>query len=61
MSVYYCAGAVHTKLLNYWDKPMKVLERVLEKEGQMSIDDIQLGFLHGMGTTDSIFLMRGTM
>ena len=47
--------AVHTELL-----PMKVLERVLEKNirYQVSIDDMQFGFMPGKGTTDAIFIMQ---
>ena len=39
---------------------MKVLERVLEKRirCQMSIDNMQFGFMPGKGTTDVIFIMR---
>ena len=37
---------------------MKVLERVLEEEDQMSIDNMQFGFMPGKGTTDAIFIMR---
>ena len=39
---------------------MKVLERVLEKRirCQVSIDNMQFGFMPGNGTTDAIFIMR---
>ena len=39
---------------------MKVLERVLEKmiRYQVSIDNMQFGFMPGKGTTDAIFIMR---
>ena len=46
----------HTELL---EQPMKVLERVLEKRirGQVSIDNMQFGFMSGKGTTYAIFIM----
>ena len=39
---------------------MKVLERVLEKRirCQMSIDNMQFGFMPGKGTRDDIYIMR---
>ena len=39
---------------------MKVLERGLEKRirCQVSIDNMQFGFMPGKGTTDAIFIMR---
>ena len=39
---------------------MKVLERVLEKRigCQVSIYNMQFGFMPGKGTTDAIFIMR---
>ena len=39
---------------------MKVLERVLEKRirCQVSIDNMQFGFMPEKGTTDAIFIMR---
>ena len=39
---------------------MKVLERVLEKRirCQVSIDNMQSGFMPGKGTTDAILIMR---
>ena len=39
---------------------MKVLERVLEKRirCQVSIDNMQVGFMPGKRTTDAIFIMR---
>ena len=42
------------------EQPMKVLERVLEKRiiCQVSIDNMQFGFMPGKGTTDAIFIMR---
>ena len=41
-------------------RPMMVPERVLEKRirCQVSIDNIQLDFMSGKGTTDAIFIMR---
>ena len=39
-------------------QPMKVLERVLEKRCQVSIDNMQFGFMPGKGATDAIFIMR---
>ena len=41
-------------------QPMKVIERVWENKirCQMSIDDMQFGFLPGKGTTAAIFIMR---
>ena len=48
-----CGSYRAIKLL---DQPIKVLERVLE-DGQMSIDNMQFGFLPGKGTTDAIFIM----
>ena len=42
------------------EQPLKVLERVLEKRirCQVSIDNMQFGFMPGNGTTDAIFIMR---
>ena len=42
------------------EQPMKVIERVLEKRirCQVSIDNMQFGFMPGKGTTDAIFIMR---
>ena len=42
------------------DQPMKVLERVLEQKirCQVSIYNMQHGFMPGKGTTDDIFIMR---
>ena len=39
---------------------MKVFERVLEKRirCQVSIDNMQFGFIPGKGTTDAISIMR---
>ena len=39
---------------------MKVFERVLEKRirCQVSIDNMQFGFMPGKGTTDAIFIIR---
>ena len=34
---------------------MKVLVSVLENEDQVSIDNMQFGFMPGKGTTDAIF------
>ena len=41
-------------------QPMKVLERVLEKRirCQVSIENMQFGFMPRKGTTDAIFIMR---
>ena len=52
-----CGSYRAIKLL---EQPMKVLERVLEKSirFQVSIDDMQFGFMPGKGTTDAIFIMR---
>ena len=52
-----CGSYRAIKLL---EQPMKVLERVLEKRirCQVSIDNMQFGFMPGNGTTDSIFIMR---
>ena len=37
---------------------MKVLERLLENriKCQVSIDNMQFGFMYGKGTTDAIFI-----
>ena len=50
-------GSYGVKLL---EQPMKVLERVLEKRirCQVSIDNMQFGFMPGNGPTDAIFIMR---
>ena len=42
------------------EQPMKVIERVLENRirCQVSIDNMQFGFMLGKGTTDAIFIMR---
>ena len=42
------------------EQPMKVLETVLEKKirCQVSIDNMQFGFMPGKRTTDAIFIMR---
>ena len=39
---------------------MKILERIVDglTRQLMSIDDSQLGFVHGRGTTDAIFVVR---
>ena len=52
-----CGSYRAIKLL---EQPMKVLERVLEKwiRRQVSIDNMQFGFMPGKGTTDAIFIMR---
>ena len=53
-----CGSYRAIKLL---EQPMKVLERVLEKDDQMSgvsIDDMLFGFMPSKGTTDAIFIMR---
>ena len=46
-------------LSSYWSS-MKVFDRVLEKriKCQVSIDNMQFGFMPGKGTTDAIFIMR---
>ena len=52
-----CGSYRAIKLL---EQPVKVLERVLEKwiRCQVSIDNMQFGFMPGKGTTDAIFIMR---
>ena len=52
-----CGSYRAIKLLG---QPIKVLERVLEKmiRCQVSIDNMQFGFMPGKGTTDAIFIMR---
>ena len=52
-----CGSYRAIKLL---EQPTKVLERVLEKNirCQVSIDNMQFGFMSGKGTTDAIFIMR---
>ena len=52
-----CGSYRDIKLL---EQPMKVLERVLEKRiiCQVSIDNMQFGFMPGKCTTDAIFIMR---
>ena len=52
-----CGSYRAIKLLEHL---MKVLERVLEKRirCQVSIDNMQFGFMPGKGTTDAIFIMR---
>ena len=52
-----CGSYINIKLL---EQPMKVLERVLEKRirCEVSIDNMQFGFMPGKGTTDAIFIMR---
>ena len=47
------------RLIKLLEQPMKVLERVLEKSNrcQLSIDNMQFGFLPAKGTTDVIFIM----
>ena len=52
-----CGSYRAIKLL---EQPMKVLERVLEKRirCQVSIDNMQFGFMPGKRTTDAIFIMR---
>ena len=51
-----CGSYRAIKLL---EQPMKVLERVLEKRirWQVSISNVQFGFMPGKGTTDAIFIM----
>ena len=48
---------IASKLL---DQPMKVLERILEKRirCQVSIDNMQVGFMPGKGITGSNLIMR---
>ena len=51
-----CAQYRAIKLL---EQPMKVLERVLGKNRcQVSIDNMQFGFMPGKGITDAIFIMQ---
>ena len=52
-----CGSYRAIKLL---EQPMKVLERVMEKRirCQVSIDNMQFGFMPHKGTTDAIFIMR---
>ena len=52
-----CGSYRGIKLLK---QPMKVLERVLENRirCQVSIDNMQFGFMPGKGNTDAIFIMR---
>ena len=47
------------RAINLLEQPMKVLERVLEKRirCQVSIDNMQFGFMSGKGTTGAIFIM----
>ena len=54
-----CGSYRAIKLL---EQPMKVLERVLEKRirCQVSIDNMQFGFMPGKGITDAIFIKRNT-
>ena len=51
-----CRSYRSIKLLG---QPMKVLERVLEKwiRCQVSIDNMQFGFMPGKGTPDAIFML----
>ena len=55
---YVCAVSI--ELFKLLDKPMKVLESVLEKRirCQVSNDNMQFRFMHGKGTTDTIIIMR---
>ena len=52
-----CGSYRAIKLL---EQPMKVLERVLEKSirCQVSVDNMQYGFMPGKGTTDAIFIIQ---
>ena len=52
-----CGSYRAIKLL---EQPMKVLERVLKNKirCQVSIDNMQFGFMSGKGSTDAIFIMR---
>ena len=54
---FVCGSYRAIKLLEH---PMKVLERVLEKRirCQVSIDNMQFGFMPGKGTTYATFIMR---
>ena len=46
--------------LKLMDQVLKVVERVIEKliRAEISIDDMQFGFMPGRGTTDAIFILR---
>ena len=56
----YPRVCVSYRAIKLLEQPMKVLERVLEKRMsyQVSIDNMQFGFMPGKGTTDAIFIMR---
>ena len=42
------------------DQVLKMVERIIEKHitSQVSIDEMQFGFMPGRGTTDAIFILR---
>ena len=46
--------------LKLTDQGLKVVERVIEKiiRECIVIDDMQFGFIHGRGTSDTIFIVR---
>ena len=50
---HVCGSYIAIKLL---EQPMKVLEKRIRC--QVSIDNMQFGFMPGKGTTDAIFIMR---
>ena len=52
-----CGSYRAIKLL---EQPIKVLEKVLGNKirCQVSIDNLQFGFMSGKGSTDAIFIMR---
>ena len=56
----YKAKSGSYRAIRLLEQPMNVLERVLEKRirCQVSIDNIQFGFMSGNGTTDAIFIMQ---
>ena len=51
---------VSNRAIKLLEQPMKVLERVLDKRirCQVSIDNMQFGFMPGKGTTDAISIIR---
>jgi len=52
-----CGSYRGNKLLEH---TMKVVERIFEHKiwQQIYIDDVQFGFMKGMGTTGTIFIVR---
>lgn len=52
-----CRGSRDLRLLEH---VMKMLKWVAEKQikSMKKIDDMQLGFMQGRGTTDAIFILR---